>query len=229
MNDLAGAGPVRLIDSPIRFMQARVASGPPDLRWAMLPVLLNALLVGSIGVITQSRMTVLGPGMSEPAAAQAIPVFVAVPVAAVLGLIGFAVRAGIVVTFDVITSQSGQARRIVELVGLSYWTQLIWAVPAITAMWFLFEPPPMVLRGQGADLLQASLRYGETLAAEPFQITMTRTQQMFGVWLVALNACALRVVGNLTTGGTWAAAIVLGIVFLGVPLAMGQIAQRLFF
>lgn len=54
--------PWRLIDSPIRFMQTRAASGPPRLRSALLPVVLNALLVSGIGVITQSRMTMLAPG-----------------------------------------------------------------------------------------------------------------------------------------------------------------------
>lgn len=44
-------GPVRLIDSPIRFMQARAASEPRRLRSALLPVVLNALFVGGIGVI----------------------------------------------------------------------------------------------------------------------------------------------------------------------------------
>ena len=46
---------IRLFDSPIRFMQARAASGPPHLRSALLPVVLNALFVGGIGLITLSR------------------------------------------------------------------------------------------------------------------------------------------------------------------------------
>ena len=222
-------GPLRILDSPVRFMEARAASGPPSLRWALLPVALNALLVGSVAVITQSRFSVIGPGMTEPVKVQVVSAFLAIPLAALFGMVGFAARAGIVVAFDVLTSQSGQATRIIELVGLAYWTQLIWAVPAVGAMWFLFDPPPMAVRGQGADLLQASMRYGETLAAEPLQVAISQTQQMFGIWLVALNACALRIVGKLTTAGTCAAAIVLGIVFIGTPLAASQIAERIFF
>ena len=47
--------------------------------------------------------------------------------------------------------------------------------------------------------MQAALRYGEELAAKPLQITMTRTQQMFGLWLVGLHAAVLRVASGLTT------------------------------
>ena len=44
-------GVLRLFDSPIRFMQARAASGPPRLRSALVPVVLNALFVSGTGVI----------------------------------------------------------------------------------------------------------------------------------------------------------------------------------
>ena len=222
--------PLRLIDSPIRFMQARAASGPPRLRSALLPVMLNALIVGGIGVITQSRMTVLAPGLPEPVSPPGMPVLLAVPAAVVLGLLGFMVRAGVVVMFDMLTAQStGPKRwRLVELSALAYWPQLLWSFPVLAAMWWLFDPPPMVYRGAGADVMQAALRYGEQLAAEPLQIVMTRTQQMAGLWLIALHACALRVVSGLTVGGTWAAGIVLAMLFIGAPAAVGVAVQRLF-
>ena len=78
-------------------------------------------------------------------------------------------------------------------------------------------------------MMQAALRYGEQLAAEPLQIVMARTQQMAGVWLIALHACALRVVSGLTTGGTWAAGLVLAVLFIGAPAAVGAAVQRMFF
>lgn len=223
--------PWRLIDSPIRFMQTRAASGPPRLRSALLPVVLNALLVSGIGVITQSRMTMLAPGLSEPVSPPGAPIAVAVPLAVVFGLLAFGVHAGVVVALDMLTAQSTAPKRwrLIELSALAYWPQLLWSVPALAAMWWLYDPPPMVYRGAGADVMMAAMRYGEQLAAEPLQIVMTRTQQMAGVWLIALHACALRVVSGLTTGGTWAAGIVLAVVFIGVPAAVGAAVQRMFF
>lgn len=230
--DLSG-GPARLIDSPIRFMQARAAAGPPRLfpAAALLPVVLNALSVGGIGVISQSRVTMLAPGLPEPVSPSGLPIMAAVPLAVVGGLLGFAVHAGAVVVFDMLTAHStGPKRwRLVELSALAYWPQLLWSVPALAAMWWLFDPPPMVYRGAGADVMQAALRYGEQLAAEPLQIVMTRTQQMAGVWLIALHACALRVVSGLTVGGTWAAGIVLAVLFIGAPAVGGAVVQRMFF
>ena len=227
---LPGGG-FRVFDSPVRFMQARAASGPPRLRSALLPVIINALFVGGIGVITQARMTMIAPGFLEPVSPPGMPIAVAVSLAVVGGLLGFAVHAGAVVVFDMLTAQStGPKRwRLVELSALAYWPQLLWSVPALAAMWWLHDPPPMVYRGAGADVMQAAMRYGEQLAAEPLQIVMTRTQQMAGVWLIALHACALRVVSGLTTGGTWAAGIVLAVLFIGAPAVVGAVAQRMFF
>lgn len=228
--DLSG-GPCRLIDSPIRFMQARAASGPPRLFPVLLPVVLNALFVGWISVISQSRVTMLAPGLPEPVSPPGLPIIAAVPLAVVGGLLGFAIHAGAVVVFDMLTAQSSGPKhwRLVELSALAYWPQLLWSVPALAAMWWLYDPPPMVYRGAGADMMMAAMRYGEQLAAEPLQIIMARTQQMASVWLIALHACALRVVSGLTVGGTWAAGIVLALLFIGAPAAVGAAVQRMFF
>ena len=93
-----------------------------------------------------------------------------------------------------VTAKSTAPRRwrLVELSALAYWPQLLWWVPALAAMWWLYDPPPMIYRGARADMMQAAMRYGEQLAAEPLQIVMTRAQQMAGVWLIALHAVALR-------------------------------------
>lgn len=223
--------PWRLIDSPIRFMQARAASGPPRLSSALLPVVINALFVGGIGVITQSRMTMLAPGLPEPVSPPGLPIAIAVPMAVAFGLLSFAVHAGAVVMFDMLTAQSTAPKRwrLAELSALAYWPQLLWSVPALTAMWWLYDPPPMVYRGAGADVMMAAVRYGEQLAAEPLQIVMTRTQQMASIWLIALHAVALRVVSGLTVAGTWATGIVLAVLFLGAPAALGAMVQRMFF
>ena len=218
-------GVLRLLDSPIRFMEARMAADARLLP-ALVPVALNAALLAGINALGTSRTTVIGLD-GEAVAAPTTPVELMIPLAVIGGLIAFTVRAGAVVGIDAVAAQSGKGRRLVEFAGLAYWTQVLWAVPAFAAMWWLYDPPPMVVEGQGLDMMQAALRYGEELAAEPLQITMTRTQQMFGLWLVGLHAAALRVVSGLTTRGAWTAAAVMALVFMGVPLAAGQVIQSL--
>lgn len=224
-------GVLRLTDSPIRFMQARAASGPPRLRSALLPVVLNALFVGGVGMVIQYRMTMLMPGIPDTGAASGMPSLLAILAVVIFGLFGFAAHAVAVVMFDMLTAQSDAPKRwrLVELSALAYWPQLLWSVPALAAVWWLYDPPPLVFRGAGADMTQAALRYGEQLAAEPFQIVMARTQQMAGIWLIALHAVALRVVSGLTVGGTWAAGIVLLVLFIGAPMAVGVAVEWMFF
>ena len=194
---------------------------------ALVPVALNAALLAGINALATSRTTMIG-AEGQPVSAQTMPGGVVIAVAVIVGLIAFAVRAGAVVGIDAVVAQSGKGWRIVELAGLAYWTQVLWAVPAFAAMWWLYDPPPMVLSGQGLDAAQAALRYGEELAAEPLQIAMTRTQQMFGLWLVGLHAAALRVVSRFTVRGAWTAAVVLTIVFMGVPAVLGRLVQGMF-
>ena len=63
----------------------------------------------------------------------------------------------------------------------------------------------------------------------PFSILMDTARQFAAVWLIALHACALRVVSGLGVGGTWAAGIGLAVLFFAVPWLAGQFMERLFF
>lgn len=222
-------GTLRLLDSPIRFMQRRVDGRPPRLYRAFTPVVVNALLVGGASAIVASRTSVLGAALPEAMTAQAMSIAATMVLAVIAGLTGFVVRAAIVVGLGTLVSPSGKGWRIVELTALAYWTQVLWAAPGFAAMWLFYDPPPMVLRaGAQTDVLMAVVNHAEEMAKEPLQIVMTQTEQMFGAWLIALNAVALRVVGGLTTWGTVAVAVVLAAVFLGAPLAAEHMAGRLF-
>lgn len=147
----------------------------------------------------------------------------------VFGLVVFAIHVAAVILFDLLTVQSRQGRRLAELCALAYWPQLLCSIPVLAAMWWFYDPPPMVDVGAGADVMQANMRYAEQLSREPVFILTTQVQWFAALWLVGLHACTLRVVSGLTVGGTWAAGIILAILFLGVPWLAGQVAERLFF
>lgn len=223
-------GFIRLIDSPIRYMQARAASGPPRLFPASIAVAANAVCGGAATLVSQSRMSLMAPGMSEPATAPGpVPVPVAILLSIVMGLLGFAIHAGAVIMLDMAVAQSRQPRRFLELCALAYWPQVLVSIPILAATWLYFDPPVMVYRGAGADAIAAAMDYGAEVGRMPFSILTAEVQQFATIWLIGLHACTLRVVSGLSAGGTWAAGIVLAVVFLGVPWFAGQVMGRLFF
>ena len=210
-------------------MRARAAFGPPRLSLALIPVVVNALFIGGEGLLSQSRMKMLMPDVSEPLPLPGPPIPVVGFMAIVGGFASFAVHAGAVIMLDMATTQSRQSRRFFELCALAYWPQLLFSIPALAATWWFFDPPVIVYRGAGADVFAAGMTWAEEVARMPFSILMDTVRQFAAVWLLSLHACTLRVVSGLTIGGTWAAGIGLAVLFMGVPWLAGRFMERLFF
>ena len=181
-DDFSG-GAWRLVDSPIRVMRMW-AEDPPHLGWAILPVVLDTLAVGCVVLIPL------------PEAEGLTFVVVGSTVVGVRGMMAFAAHAGAVVVLDSLVVQSRRVRRLVELSALAYWTQVVWAVPALLALWANIDLPYIIV---GA------------------------TSHLCAAWLLAMHATALRVVSEFTARGTWAAGMALAAVFLGVPAALRTI------
>ena len=111
---------------------------------------------------------------------------------------------------------------------MAYWPQVLVSIPLLAATWLYFDPPVMVYRWAGADAVAAAMDYGAEVARMPFSILTAQVQQFATLWLIGLHARTLRVVSGLSTGGTWAAGIVLTVVFLGVPWFASEVMERLF-
>lgn len=218
--------PWRLIDSPVRCMQARLGAAP-QLAWALLPVALNALLVGGTGAVTSARFAAAANSL-HGVVAPPPTTYVLLPLSVVYGFLGFAAHVGAVVALGAMTTQSGLRGRLVELSGLAYWSQVLWSAPALLVMWLYLDPEPFVLPSN-MDVMTPAMAYREIVGPEPLQIVMARTQQFAGIWLVGLHATVLRVVAGFTIGGTWAAGFAMGSVFLGIPAVLQAVVQRLLF
>ena len=216
MTTLPG-GFIRLIDSPIRYMQARAASGPPRLFSALVPVVLDAVVATGIVWVFQSRIL-----PTTPALTGAFIFFGGVATS----LLFLSIHVGAVIMLDMATAQSRQARRYLELCALAYWPQVFVSTLLLVATWLYFDPPVMAVQPAG-DMLAAAA-YGEDVARMPFSILTGTVGQFAAVWLIALHACTLRVVAGLTVGGTWGAGVALAAVLLGVPWLASQVMVRLF-
>lgn len=218
MTTLPG-GFIRLIDSPIRYMQARAASGPPRLFSALVPVVLEAVVVAGIGWVFQSRM------LPTAALTGALTGTFILFGGFVTSLLFLSIHAGAVIMLDMLTAQSRQARRYLELCALAYWPPVLVSILQLVAMWLYFDPPPVVFSPGDAA---AAAAYGEDVARMPFSILTGTVDQFADVWLIALHACTLRVVAGISVGGTWGAGVALAAVLLGVPWFAGQVMVRLF-
>lgn len=217
-------GPVRLFDSPIRYMRERVAK-PHQWATAMTPLVVYAAASSAASVVVGERTSVaIRAGMEQ--AGQAVPEVPAVFSIVIGGgstvmvvAAAFALQAGVIATADILVVQSGQVKRLVELAALSYWTQVIYAVGALAVSTAYFDPEPLRLPpgGVSVELQQVLAEYGQSIRQGDLSSSLQLIRQMFTVWLVALYAVALRVVSGLTVGGAWAAGVVLAVLFILVP------------
>lgn len=221
-------GALRLIDSPIAYMRKQALR---PLQWssALSAVAVHIIAAGAMGTIVTTRTSaavgeaLASIGQTAPDVPFALSFVVGIGTTAMIGIFVFLLHIGAVLGIDALSAQSGQYRRLVQLCALAYWPQVIWSASACIAVLFYFDPGEIRLSSTATAVdLQAEIGvYMENLARTPLQSTLTLTQQMFGVWLVALHAAALRVASGLSVGGAWAAGIVLAIMFVIGPAAAG--------
>lgn len=212
---------MRLLDSPVRYMQSRLS-----MPWmAALPVLLHIGTVSAMGVVVSGRInSVVAAAWGE--VGQTLPVIPA-PIAVgfgigatvAAGLVMFWLKAGALALLSLAALKPGKSRQLIELTAVAYWTQLIWAIPALMVTVLLFDPDPMrVPSGASAHQMRGLFEnYMQDLAQTPLEGVLELTSRMFGLWLVALQCCALRVVSGFSIGGAFFAGVVLTVVFVIAP------------
>ena len=137
----------------------------------------------------------------------------------------FWLSAGALVALDLLFTGSGQARRMVECAALAYWSQVPWSLAIVGILLWWFDPEPLRLSPDmnSSELSARIMAYQNDLQSTPLMETVHVVGLYFGMWLVALQATALRVVSGFSVGGAWAAGILLGTLFVAIPYA----AQRI--
>lgn len=216
MSDPIGVSIVKLAVSPILFYQERV-SGPP--RWAspVAALVCCGVLTATAGVISTARA--LGEFRTEV-------MLLASVVSMFMFILLFWLQTGAVMVLARIflfydDDKETNGLRLVECSALAYWTQ----VPILAAGVGVWAMQPW---GETA-LLSASAGIGEIMAAiENFTLSQEVTVwvTMFGdiayyfsLWVVVLQAAALRAVTKFSVGGAWAGGILIGTVFVLLPWA----------
>ena len=212
--------------SPMQFFRAAL-SRPPEWARATVPVVLAAMLAIVASMVTAAR----GHAVMERAVAgsgiDVIPFGVMVGVAVLSVLVGMAVSfwlsVGGVIAIDVMfAGGSGQARRLVEFSALAYWVHVPWGVVGIVVALMFYSPAPLdlPLGGDQLEVEQAMSVYQAADQGTAFMLTTRLIGAYVGLWFVALQACALRVVSGISVAGASAAGVVLGLVFVVLPWAV---------
>lgn len=219
------AAAVKLVESPVLFFQDRVA-GPP--RWAS-PIAALACccaLLAMAGAVSTARA--LGGFRADAAILVSV-----VGIGAFAFL--FALQTGTVVCIERLFSTARNGRRLVECSALAYWTQ----VPLVAlgvGFWAMMEssPEPVLppanagtgalleaIEAGAADQEAQAWRRADTRELRvPAQILFENIAACYSIWVVALQAAALRAVSQFSIAGASAAGLLLGTLFVVLPWAL---------
>lgn len=213
-----------LLFSPIRFFRARLER-PPDYLAALAPLAAYAALTTAAVLVSGRKTREMAEVALDRAQLGSIwPAWVGDAIGGVstVTTVGFlfVVNALAVMALDALFAQSGRARRLVEFTALSYWSQLPFAAVwlGITAWWWRPEPLHLPHGVTSAELLEILRTYRENADAGVLA-TLRLVGTYFWCWFVALQCAALRAVAGFTVSGAWAAGLLLGTLFVGVPYA----------
>ena len=132
---------VDIVARPVLYFRARLALDPEWLS-AALPVGVQTVLLTASAMVVNSRgQAAITDALirAEVSGAAPPPVGLGVALALISVVVGVAfsfwVSVGALVTLDVWFAGSNQARRLVELSGIAYWSQVPWGVAGGVCVW----------------------------------------------------------------------------------------------
>ena len=217
-----------LMFSPIRFYRARLEARPRYLGALVPPAAYVVLSSAAVLVVTRKTHGVTAVAFERAGLPPLAPAWVgdAIGVVSSITAVCFllAMSALAVVFLDMLFAQSGRGRRLFEFTALAYFSQLPVAVAGLMAAVWWWSPAPLTLPAgiTSLELVDALRSYQEESADTAVLSTQRLIGSYFWCWLVALQAAALRVVSGFSVGGAWAAGILLGVLFVGIPYAVQQ-------
>ena len=199
--------------SPLQYFRT---AGLPNWTAAIAAVALHAGFTAIATAVMDGRL-LAAQGVTGLAAQ--VTVVLAAVGTAVQKVAVFGLAAGAAVALDAFFSRSGKAQRLVEFTGIAYVTQVPWALLSLVVLAGFWEPPAFLLPPDATALeaRQAADDYARDAQTSALPAALKLIRSGFGLWLVALQACALRVVSSFTVGGAWAAGITLALVFVVAP------------
>ena len=210
-----------LLWSPVRFFETRRANGLHWLTAAGAPALCAGLQAVN-GSIASAKML---PAMEDAIALIDVP-FAEFPlqsIAFVAGLLGYPMFFGVmflaVLALDIMASGSEQPRLLARFTAVSFYTQVPWCIVMIAIAWhWTPEPLRLPVGASEAETLEAMTRYQVAVRSGPLMSTGQLLGHYSQLWLSAVLAIALKVVGSLSVRATVAVGTVLFVICMAGPI-----------
>ncbi len=207
--------------SPVRFFETRRADGLHWLAAAGAPVLC-ATLQSVSGSMTAAKML---PEVERIMALVETP-FADFPVqglALVGGLLGYPMLYGVmllaVLALDVVAAGSQQPRLLAKFTAVSFYTQVPWCIVMIAVVWYWTPEPMRVPVGaSNTEIMEALGDHQRSLQSGPLMSTGRLLGHYSSLWLSAVLAVALKVVGSLSVRATFAVGAVLVVISMAGPI-----------
>lgn len=197
---------VTLAVSPIRYYQERVA-GPAQWVSPAAAVACYGALVALAQFVALARM--VGEWRTD------VGVLLST-ITAVFVVFFFALQAGTVIFLEWLFSSARSGWRLLECSALAYWTQVPFAAISI-GFWTVMEPGPPVLPARAGIGVTMEVLDGVTEQLPAAVHVLQDLAAYYSLWVVALQAAALRAVSEFTVGGAATAGCLLGLVFVVLP------------
>ena len=210
-----------LLWSPVRFFETRRANGLHWLTAAGAPALCAGLQAVT-GSITSARIL---PAMEDAIAVIDVP-FAEFPlqsIAFVAGLLGYPMFFGVmflaVLALDIVASGSEQPRLLAKFTAVGFYTQVPWCIVMIAIAWhWTPEPLRLPVGVSQAEIMEQMTRYQVTVRSGPLMSTGQLLGHFSQLWLSAVLAIALKVVGSLSVRATVAVGTVLFVICMAGPI-----------
>ena len=207
--------------SPIRFFETRRAGGLHWLAAAAAPAVCAGLQAASGSVLAAKSMLAMDAAFDN----LEIPLseFPVQGLAVFAGLLGYPMFFGMmflaVLALDVVASGSEQPRLLAKFTAVSFYTQAPWCVLMLAITWYWTpEPLSLPVGASQSEILEHVGRYQTTILSDPLMSTGRLLEKYSLLWLSAVLAIALKVVGSLSVRATVAAATVLFVICMARPM-----------
>ena len=207
--------------NPIRFFETRRARGLHWLAAAGGPALC-AVLQAVAGSISSAKILLAMEGAIAVIDVQ-FAEFPLQSMAFVAGLVGYPMFFGVMVlavlALDVLASGSEQPRLLAKFTAVSFYTQVPWCIAMIAILWHWAPDPIRLPTGASqAEIMEQMTRYQTTIQSGPLMSTGQLLGHYSNIWLSAVLAVALKVVGSLSVRATFVVGAVLFVICMAGPI-----------